>query len=119
MATQLIYTGLTYNRSKTDNVHTGIITKYLNFVDSQTANAVLWWAVSLIVHGCFLVPLTFLFVYTLNGPTTLFLAVSMICFFINFIGNMGGASFRFNYNSFMLSILVHTIIVISTLIVVL
>jgi hypothetical protein len=117
MATHSIHTGYAYNKS--ESTHAGIFTKYLAYVDSQSGNAVAWWAVSLLVHGCFLVPLTFLFVYSSGGPATLFLTVSMACFFINFIGNMGGASFRFNFNSFMLSILIHALMVASTLVIVL
>lgn len=89
--------------------------RYLTFVDSQKPNAVAWWLGSLMLHGCILVPLTFLLVYSLNGPTPLFLFISMTLFFINVIANMGSAAFRFTFNSLVLSALIHLLMVATVL----
>lgn len=97
----------------------GVWAKYLAFVDSQKSNAVAWWLGSLMIHGCILVPLSFLLVYSFGGPTLAFLFISMSLFFINFIANMGSAAFRFTFNSFMLSIAIHIlmalIVILNTL----
>jgi hypothetical protein len=89
--------------------------KYLAFVDTQTVNAVAWWLGSLLLHGCILVPLTFLLVYSMNGPALLFLFISMVAFFVNVIANMGGAAFRFTFNSLIFSIILHVMMVMATL----
>ena len=117
MATHLIHT--TFAVDKQANKNTGIFAKYAAYVNSQSSNAVLWWVVSLLFHGCFLVPLTFLLVYSLSGPTTPFLTISLAGFFVNFVGNMGGASFKFNFNSSVISTLIHVLMAGSTLLMVL
>ena len=95
--------------------HSGFSSRYDAYSKSQEPYAVAWWIGSLFVHGCILVPLTFLLVYSLEGPTMLFLGISMICFFVNFIANMGGASFKFTFNSFVFSLFLHILMVASVL----
>lgn len=112
MATHKISTPLVYH---TTHQSTGIWSKYLSFVDSQKPNSVAWWLGSLMLHGCILVPLTFLLVYSLGGPTLPFLFISMISFFINVIANMGGAPFRFTFNSFVLSLAIHITMAVTTI----
>ena len=112
MATQKIQT-LDLNTSVAT---TGLWSKYMAFVDSQKSNSMFWWLGSLMLHGCLLVPLTFLMVYTLDGPSLPFLFISLISFFINIIANMGGAGFRFTFSSLVFSILVHALMIITTLI---
>jgi hypothetical protein len=89
--------------------------KYLSFVDSQSVNSVGWYIGSLLIQGCILVPLTFLLVYSLNGPTAIFLSISMITFFLNVIANMGGAGFRFTFNTFMFSIVLHAVMALTAI----
>jgi hypothetical protein len=113
MAMQKIYSPVSIE--KTADFTPNIFHKYLTFVDSQKGNAVMWWGASLLIHGCILVPLTFLLVYSLGGPTLTFLGISMVLFFVNFIGNMGGASFRFNFNSLAISLFLHVVMVVATL----
>lgn len=91
--------------------------KYISFVDSQEPNALAWWLGSLLLQGCILVPLTFLLVYSLGGPVSPFLFISMVCFFINVIANMGGAAFRHTFNSLVLSIIIHLAMIITTVII--
>lgn len=109
MTTHEIQTSLTFESS----VGTGsnLLQKYLLFVDSQKANSVAWWLGSLLLQGCLLVPLTFLLVYSLDGPTATFLFISMILFFINVVANMGGAAFRTTFNTFVISIAMHVVMV--------
>jgi hypothetical protein len=113
MATHKIHSSILLNQNAgfiTD--YTPAIWKnYLAAVDKQEPNAVGWWFISLLLHGCILVPLTFLAVYSLNGPTSLFIFISLISFFTNFIGYMGSAPFHFNFTSFILSVLIHVAMV--------
>lgn len=105
-----------YNSSVVQNHSVGLLAKYYKFVDLERPRAVVWWLGSLMLHGCILVPLTFLLVYSLNGPTVLFLTISMTMFFINVIANMGSASFRFTFNSLVLSLVIHGLMVATVLI---
>lgn len=93
----------------------GVWERYVSFVDSQKPFAIAWWLGSLMIHGCILVPVTFLLAYTFDGPTTSFLFMSMCLFFINVIANMGSAAFRFTFNSFMISIAIHLLMVFTVL----
>jgi len=108
ISSQTVFNDLTQER-------TGFWAHYASFAKRQEPYAVAWWVGSLFIHGCFLVPLTFLLVYSLDGPTPLFLGISLICFFVNFIANMGGASFKFTFNSFAFSLFVHILMVASVL----
>lgn len=103
--------------SYTSNEHAAPLfwTKYLAYVDTQKPYSMGWWLLSLMLHGCILVPLTFLLVYSLNGPTLTFLGISMSLFFINVIANMGGAPFRFTFSSFLVSLALHAAMVLSVL----
>lgn len=112
MATQKIQTLDMHTSVET----AGVWKKYVAFVDSQESNTMLWWLGSLMLHGCLLVPLTFLYVYHMDGPSMPFLFISLISFFINVVANMGGAGFRFRFNSFMFSILAHGLMALTTLI---
>ncbi len=69
----------------------------------------------MMLHGCILVPLTFLLVYSLGGPVLPFLFISMSCFFINVIANMGGARFRISFGTLLISLMVHAALAITTL----
>ncbi len=116
MATHKISTAFITNTISSSTQTPGILSKYFDFVDSQKPNAIAWWLGSLLLHGCILVPLTFLFVYSTGGPAALFLMISMGAFFVNVIANMGGAGFRFTFNSLTLSVVLHVIMVASTII---
>jgi hypothetical protein len=113
MATHKISSSIVFAESSEQS--SGFWAKYAAYAKTQEPNAVAWWVGSLFIHGGILVPLTFLLVYTLEGPTPLFLGISLICFFVNFIANMGGASFKFTFNSFVFSLLVHIVMVASVL----
>lgn len=112
MATHKITTPLVYYPAAKQQE--GFLAKYNAFVDAQKPNSIAWWLGSLMLHGCVLVPLTFLLVYSLNGPSLPFLFISMIAFFINVIANMGGAPFRFTFGTFVLSLVLHAGMVLST-----
>lgn len=105
-----------YNNHTANTPSVSLFDRYLAFVDSQKPNAVGWWLGSLMLHGCILVPISFLLVYSLGGPTLPFLFISMTLFFINFIANMGGAGFRFTFNTFILSIGIHMLMALTVLV---
>lgn len=91
-----------------------LLQKYLSFVDSQKDYGFAWWVGSLLIHSI-LLPSAFLLAYASDGPALLFLGLSMSCFFVNFIANMGGASLRFRFGSLVFSILIHAVILLVTL----
>ena len=113
--TQKTSASFTYSSSMDRGQANGLLSKYNAFVDLEKPRAIAWWLGSLMLHGCILVPLTFLLVYSLNGPTVSFLTISMSLFFINFIANMGNASFSFTFNSLVLSIAIHLLMVATVL----
>lgn len=90
--------------------------KFAAFAESQKKSAMVWWLLSLIVVGGFLVPVTFLLVYSLNGYTALFLALSLISFFVCFVANMGGMSIKVCLGTFFFSLFLHLFIIVFTLI---
>lgn len=116
MATHKISTSFLSNSIPARTETSGFISGYTSFVDSQKVNSVAWWLGSLMLHGCILVPLTFLFVYSAGGPAGLFLAISMTAFFVNVIANMGGAGFRFTFNSLVVSVILHLIMIAVTIV---
>lgn len=89
--------------------------KFLQFADSQASIKTGWWVISLMIHS-FLVPIAFLMAYVYEGPALAFLFISMMSFFVNFIANMGGASVRFTFISFLVSLVIHTAMIAVTLI---
>ncbi|HEY1010406.1 MAG: hypothetical protein ACO1NS_08100 [Daejeonella sp.] len=116
MATHKISTSFISTSIPDHTQKEGFASKYLDFVDGQKANSIAWWLGSLLLHGCILVPLTFLFVYSTGGPTGLFLTISMVAFFVNVIANMGGAGFRFTFNSLVVSVIIHLVMIVLTII---
>jgi hypothetical protein len=114
METHKIFSSFLNDSASVDD-HNNLWHKYFSFVDSQKDYAAAWWICTLILQGV-LVPITFLIVWSLNGASVPFLFISMLCFFINVIANMSGASFRFIFNSFMLFVLIHAFLIIVTVI---
>lgn len=90
--------------------------KYLAFVDSQKANRTLWFLLSLGFHATFFLPLPLILIGFFNAPVA-FLAITMLCFFANFVANMGGAGIRTTFSLFMASILVHIGMIVWTVVV--
>jgi|GEM_PF-2164707 len=88
--------------------------KFITFADSQKENRLAWFLVSLILHATMLVPLTFILVYSLDGHVIPCLAVSMVIFFANIVANMSGANTRSTIFLFGLSLAVHSVILITT-----
>jgi len=90
-------------------------TKFITFADGQQKNRLAWFLVSLILHATMLVPVTFILVYSLDGYVIPSLAVSMIIFFANIVANMSGANTRSTIFLFGLSLVVHSAILIITI----
>ena len=114
METHKIYPSYLTESSLSEN-KINVWAKYLAFVDSQSSYSLAWWIGSLSLQSI-LLPLTFLFVYSWGGPALPSLAISMTCFFTNVISNMGGASFRFRFNSFLISLIIHVALIVTTII---
>ena len=84
-----------------------LLQKFNAFADSQKSNQTLWWLLSLMVIGGLALPLTFLLVYTLDGPVVPFLVLSMLSFFACIVSNMGGSGIRLNIGIFFFSAFLH------------
>jgi len=93
----------------------GLIKKFNDFADSQQKWAMAYFIGSLMVIGSFFLPVTFLMVYSLNGPVIPFLGISMISFFMTLIANMSGMGIRACLYSFLFSILLHVGMMLSVL----
>lgn len=92
--------------TKTNSMNASIWSKYLAFLDRQRSNRTLWFLLSLSIHATLILPLPLLLIGYFNAPIA-FLAITMLCFFTNFVANMGGASLRTTFTCFMASIIVH------------
>lgn len=85
-----------------------IIKKYNAFADSQKSNHTLWFLLSLMIHGVFLVPMIGVLTYFYTGAAgPAFLAISLICFFTSLIANMGGSGIRTTLICFAASAAIH------------
>jgi len=83
-------------------------TKYTTFADNQKSNHTLWFLLSLMIHGVFLVPMIGILTYFYTGAAApFFLATSLICFFTSLIANMGGSGIRTTLLCFAGSAFVH------------
>lgn len=94
-------------------VNFNLIKKFNDFADSQHKWALGYWIGSLMIIGSFLLPVTFLTVYTLGGPVIPFLALSMVSFFMSLITNMSGMGIRACMYTFAASILLHLMMLLS------
>ena len=86
------------------------------FADKQAKNAAVWWLASLMVIGTLFLPLTFLLVATLDGPTLPYLGLSMISFFACVVSNMSGMGIKANLFTFFFSLILHLVMILSVLI---
>lgn len=86
--------------------NTGFWTKYLEFADNQRSNRTLWFFISLMVHATVFLPLPILLVGYFDAPVGL-IAITMICFFTNFVANMGGSGIRTTLTCFLASSVIH------------
>jgi hypothetical protein len=116
MATHTIQTATVRTQSQISFPAINLIKRFTAFADSQQKWAMAYWICSLMLIGGFFVPVTFLTVYSLGGPVIPYLALSMISFFISLIANMGGMSIRACLFTFFLSIILHLLMILSTVI---
>ena len=114
MATHKIHSSVTQPISTTAKLT--LIQKYNAFADSQKDAGMFWWVTSLMVIGTLFVPLTFLLVYSLSGPTLPFLFFSMISFFACVVANMGGMGIRASISTFFFSVVLHLAMILMVLI---
>lgn len=93
-----------------------LIKKFNAFADSQKDATMFWWITSLMVIGALFLPLTFLLVYSLGGPTAPFLFLSMISFFACIVANMGGMNIGPRLSTFFFSIALHLVMIVMVLV---
>lgn len=86
--------------------------KYLAYADSQKENRTLWFFISLMVHGVLFLPIPAVLMFYYNAPITV-LIITMVCFFANFIANMGGADIRTTLFCFAASVIIHIVMVLA------
>lgn len=88
--------------------------KYLAYADSQKNNRTLWFFISLMVHGVVFLPVPAVLMFYYNA-SIMVLITTMVCFFANFIANMGGAGIRTTLFLFAASIAIHLIMIIAVI----
>jgi hypothetical protein len=113
MATHSIQTK-SFASQANSSLNLNLLQKFNEFADRQQKWSMAYWIGSLMVIGSFFLPITFLLVYTLNGPVVPFLALSMTSFFISLIANMGGMGIRACIYSFFFSIVLHLAMILAT-----
>ena len=91
---------------ETSSNHVSAWGKYIAFVDGQKTNRTLWFLISLSVHATVFLPLPLILIGFFNAPIAL-LVITMSCFFINFVANMGGSGIRTTFTCFLASIIMH------------
>ena len=83
-----------------------IFTRFMAFADRQAEHKTMWFLVSLIAQGVLFLPVPAALMYYFNAPI-LVLVITMTLFFANIIAGMGGASTRVLLSLFVLSALIH------------
>jgi hypothetical protein len=89
--------------------------RYNAFADSQKSSHTLWFLLSLMIHGIFLVPMIGMLTYFYTGPGYIFLTISLLCFFTSMIENMGGSGIRSTLLCFAVSFIIHIIMAVIML----
>lgn len=113
MATHSIYSVSLADKSVNQKVN--FIEKFNAFADGQKNWAIAWWFAALGGVGGFVLPITFLIVYSLGGPVIPFLAISMVSFFACIISNMSGMGIRSSLATLFVSLGLHIAMIFATL----
>lgn len=100
--------------SHSESYKLNLWTKYLTYADSQKDNRTLWFFISLMVHGVVFLPIPAVLMFYYNA-SILVLVTTMVCFFTNFIANMGGAGIRTTLFCFAASTIIHIIMVLAVI----
>lgn len=87
-----------------------LISKWNIFMESQSERKTLWFLVSLVFQGVFLLPVPAVLIYYFDAPV-LVLAVTLTLFFANIIAGMGGAGIKTLLWLFASSIIIHLLMV--------
>ena len=94
----------------TENENLGLWNKFMAFADSQTNNRTLWFFITLMFHGVLLLALPAVLIYYFNA-SVLTLAVTLGCFFANFIANMCGSGVRVTIPFFFASVIINVVMI--------
>ena len=97
-----------------ENYNLNLWAKYLAYADSQKNNHPLWFFISLMVHGVVFLPVPAILMFYYNA-SIMVLITTMVCFFANFIANMGGVGIRTTLFLFAASIVIHLIMIIAVI----
>jgi len=79
---------------------------YINHLDGQKQNRLLWFFMALMFHGVFFLASPAILIGYFNAPVIV-LAITIINFFVNLIANMGGASIRTTLTMFYLGMIIN------------
>jgi hypothetical protein len=88
-----------------------LLTKWNLFMESQADRKTLWFLVSLVFQGVFLLPVPAALIFYCDAPV-LILAVTLGLFFANIIAGMGGAGIKTLLWLFAASIVIHLLMII-------
>jgi hypothetical protein len=112
MATHSIYSASLTDKAVVEKIN--FITRFNAFADGQQNWAIAWWFAALGGIGGFVLPITFLIVYSLGGPVIPFLAISMVSFFACIIANMAGMGIRSSLATLFFSLGLHILMILAT-----
>jgi hypothetical protein len=85
-------------------------TKFMAFADGQSEHRTMWFYVSMVAQGVFLLPVPAALMYYYNAPIIV-LIITLFLYFANIISGMGGAGTRVLLSLFALSVLIHIVMV--------
>jgi hypothetical protein len=88
-----------------------IYTNYLAYADRQKKNHMLWFFMSLMVHGVFFLASPAILIGYFNAPISV-LAVTILNFFANLIANMGGAGIRTTLSMFYFGLFINILMIV-------
>lgn len=88
----------------------GLLAKWNTFMESQSESKTLWFLISLIFQGVFLLPVPAVLIYYYQAPVPL-LALTLGLFFANIIAGMGGAGIKILLWLLAASLLIHTALI--------
>lgn len=97
-------------KDTSQNRNYNLISKWNDFMESQRESKTLWFLVSLVFQGVFLLPVPAALIYYADAPV-LVLAITLTLFFANIIAGMGGAGIKTLLWLFASSIVIHLLMI--------
>jgi len=89
-----------------ENLLLKVYHRYLDYLDSQAKNHLLWFFLALMIHGVFFLASPAILIWFYDAPI-LVIAITILTFFTNLVANMGGAGIRTTLTIFFLGLIIN------------